>query len=170
MRTNPLAQLYSEFSSPFVDGLEGLRNAPESILRYDYALSADFDGVQQAFASGDLDATSLSRIELIHQPEAGVIGLVAYTATHPRLPALYLRSAYYSIACDGSRLADTLFYAAQLPESVWGNFAQELRNSYYTVVVSREVLAVSPSGDFEVLPESVSGEWIASVLSRQLIR
>ena len=169
MQINPYARVYSQFHSVMEDGREGLVDASRGILQRDHALQEDFDVVAQAFMNGAISASELSRIELIHWPEPGVIGLIAYAVTQPKIPVLYLRSAHYNVECDGSRLANAFFTLTGVPEDIWLHFDKELVNHYYVVIVSREVIAVGENGHLKAIPQAISGEWVASTLFLQKV-
>lgn len=158
MQAVPLTKLYAEFGSVLEDGEVGLQNATPDTRSYAHALTGDFASLRNTM-NGFINPSHVSRIELVHQPEPGVIGLVVYMPTRPMVPVLYLRSAHYYAPCDGSRLADELFTLVMIPREVWGGFAQDLHGKYYSVVITREALAMTDGGQPATLPDSICGKW-----------
>ena len=167
MLLKPLEKLYSEFGSPFTDGVEGLRAPADDLLLCANTLSTDFDDLSRAFESGRFD--DLSRIELVHYDTPGAVGIVGYVATRPCEPVFHVRSALYHAHCQGNRLADKVFELARVPSELWCSLPARLWNRYYAIVVTREAIAMGEDGMLMSLPDTITGGWISTEMLRQPI-
>lgn len=152
-------EIRSQFHSVFENGESGLRDPLPSEERCILdAMPRNFEAMRRIFRES-VDANDISRIEMFHQPESGVIGMVVFSRLLRKGPVLYLRSVRYDVECGGRNLGDEVLERCSVPARLYRVQHEGLRGCYYTAVFSREACDQSGWEDILVDPGRITDEW-----------